>query len=117
MIIELLEAFIEPIGRSEKRQRVGYVNRYRDIQLATGIPHGIESGVINLYQCARGNIFAEIKAESFENLQAPCALMLSLFDGVSLNLRVFGFLPAFVAGLGEAVKAFREGSIVFADDV
>jgi len=117
MIIELLIALVKAISRSKKRNRVRYVNSHRQVQLATGVPHGIESRIINLYECAGSNVLSKIKTESLQNFQAPRTLPIGLLDGLSLKFRIGGFLPAFVAGLGKRVEATRKRSIIFVDDV
>jgi hypothetical protein len=81
------------------------VNGYGHVQLATGVPHGIESRIIDLYEYAGSNIFPEVKTESLQNLQTPCTLPMGLLDGLRLKLRIVRFLPAFVAGLGKRIEA------------
>ena len=61
MIIELLIALVETIGRSKKRDRVRYVNSHGHVQLATDVPHGIESRIIDLYEYAGSNVFSKIE--------------------------------------------------------
>ena len=50
MIVQLLVTFVEAVGRSEERDRVGDVNCDRHVELPARIPHGIEARIVDLHQ-------------------------------------------------------------------
>src|SRR5271154_945439 len=93
------------------------MNSHGHVQLATGVPHGIESRIIDLYEYAGSNVLSKIKTESLQNFQAPRTLPIGLLNGPGLKFRIGGFLPAFVAGLGKGVEATGKRSIIFVDYV
>src|SRR6266581_5101665 len=53
MVIQFLIALVEAVRRSKECNRIRDMNRYREVELATGVPHGIKSGVVNLHERAR----------------------------------------------------------------
>jgi hypothetical protein len=85
--------------------------------LSARVPHGIKSRIINLYQRAGSDIFPQIQAQRFENLQPPGALMLGLRYGVRLHLGVIGFLESRVGRFRKRVEAARIRSVILTDGI
>src|SRR5207237_790277 len=94
VVVEFFVAFIETVGRREECNRIGNVNRDRNIELTASVQHGVESGIVDLHQSARGDVLSKIKAQSFENLQTAGAAAMGLLDRLSLKLRIIGLLES-----------------------
>ena len=50
MIAELFVSLVEPVGGQEEGGRVGDMDCDGHLQLAADIPHGIETGIVDLYE-------------------------------------------------------------------
>ena len=50
MVIQFLEAFIEPINGKEECLRIRNMNRNRHPQRAGCLPHGVETWIVNFHQ-------------------------------------------------------------------
>src|SRR5215469_14197920 len=112
MVVELLVTLVEAIGRCEERDRIGNVNGNRNIQLATGIKHGIESGIINLNQRAGGNVLPQIETECLQNLEPTRSVSVCFGDRLRLNLGIIGLLEFGVARFRECVEPAGMGFVV-----
>src|SRR5215471_4870383 len=86
MVVELLVSLVESVGGCEERDGIGNVNGHRHIQLATGVPHGIKTRIINLDQGAGGDVLTQIKTERLQNLEPPRPVAVRRLDRRRLNL-------------------------------
>ena len=58
MVAQFFVALVEAIRRRKKRDRIGDVNRDRHLELPAGIPHGIESRIVNFHQRTGRNVLS-----------------------------------------------------------
>src|SRR6266404_111030 len=117
MIIKLFVTFIESIGRPEERDRIGDVDSNGNFEFTARVPHGIEPGIIDFHQCSGGDVLAQIKTQSLENLESSSAIALRRFDSFRLKLWIVGLFESRVRRLGKGVKASRKGTVVFTDSL
>ncbi len=113
MIIQLFVALVEAIRGSEKCNRIRNVNCHGNVELSASFPHGVKTRIVNFHQCARSDVFAKIKSQCLENLQAASTITMGALDRLCLQLRVIRLLEARIRRLGERIKAARIRTVVF----
>src|ERR1700678_224093 len=113
MIIQLFVALVEAIRGGEKCNWIRDVNCHGDVELSAGVPHGIKTDIVNFHQCARSDVFAKIKSQGLENLQAASPITMGPLDRLCLQFRVIRLLEARIRWLGERIKAARIQTVVF----
>ena len=105
VIVQLLVALVEAIGRQEKGDRVGDMDGHRHVQLAARLPHGIEAGIVDGDEFAGGDVLSQIQSESFEDLQTPGTGSLGIGDGIGLDPGIARLQEPVVAGFGEGQES------------
>ena len=100
MIVQLFVALVEAVRRSKERNRVRNVNGHRNIELCTGIPHGIKACVVNSHEGPGCDVLPQVESERLQNLQPTCSVTMRLLDGLGLQLWI---VPR-VRGLGKGVE-------------
>src|SRR5689334_14359063 len=113
MVIQFFKPLVKTVNRREEGHWIGDVNRDWHVQGGTGFPHRIEARIVNFHQFARGDVFAQIESEGFENLKSTCPIFVGLLDGVGLNSGIVRILEELVAGLGESEETIWMCAIVF----
>src|SRR5215469_3196236 len=115
MIAEFLVALIESIDGPEEGDRVRDMDSDGNAQAAANIPHGIKTRVIYRDELPGSNVLPQIEPERLQNLQAACAIAMSFFDCLGLNLRIASLQQPLIARLSEGVKAAGMGCVVAAN--
>src|ERR1700679_893703 len=117
MMAEFLIAFVEAVRGREERNRIRNVNGDRYPELPAGLPHGIESWIVDPDQVAGVDVLAEVKSQGLQNLQPPCTLPMCPLNRIGLQLWVVGLLQPFITGFGEGIKASGMGPVVLLNHI
>ena len=117
VVVQLFVALVVFVGRSKKSNGIRNVDGDRHPQLAAGIPHRIESRVVDLDELAGGDTLAQIQAESLQDLKPPRPLAPSLFDGLRLERRVTRLQKTVVARFSKRIEPSGKSSIVTRDRI
>src|SRR5262249_22660542 len=69
MRAELLVAFVEAIDREKEGFGIAHVHRDRKSEAAAGVPHRIESGIVDFDQRPLRTAIAKVETEGLHDLQ------------------------------------------------
>ena len=114
MVVQLFEALVETVGGQEERRGVGDVDSNRHVQRGASFPHGVEARVVDLYQCAGGDVLAQVEAEGLQDLQAAGSVAMGGLQLIGLRSRVAGFVRPAPHRLGKGEETAGIGSVVAA---
>src|SRR5689334_10964188 len=115
MGLQLIPSFVESVYRFEESTRVRRVDRNWDAQLSGGVPHRIESPIINSDQRTGRNLPAKKQPERLQNLQAFCTGAHGTFDLVNLLPRVIWLIDSAPSRFGEHKKPIGMGLLANSD--
>src|SRR6516162_2015302 len=90
MIVQLLEALVEPVSWQKERLGIRNMDRNGHLQRSTGFPHRIESPIIDLHERTFRNFLPQVKTQCLQHLQSPRSCLLGALDGIRLDSSVVG---------------------------
>src|SRR5450755_669875 len=115
MVVQFLVPLVKAVRRGKECNRIRDMNGHGEVELAAGIPHGIEPGIVDLHERARGDAFAKVKAESLKNLQTSRAVAMRLLDRPRLHLWIVRLLKSRVRRFGKSIETSLMRTIIVRD--